>query len=180
MKIGLDFDGVISDCLEMKSRFAKEMYGVDIPPYDFKKEIVFERKLLTPEEYRNLQLKIYEDEEIGLTINEVMGAIDGIKNLMKDHNVVVVTSRGDSSVKIARKWLNKRGVDLPFISVQYGTDKMVAKDCDVFIDDDLVKLVPLSGHVPKLFLFSWPYNQEDSHPSITRVASWKDFLDKIE
>ena len=40
MKIGLDFDGVISDCGKLKSDSAKKLYGVDIPSAKFKKEIV--------------------------------------------------------------------------------------------------------------------------------------------
>lgn len=180
MKIGLDFDGVISDCLEIKSRFAKKMYGVDIAPHDFKKEIVFERKLLTPEQYRSLQKKIYEDREIGLTINEVPGMIEGIQTLIKNHEVVIITSRGESSVKIAKEWLGRRKIDLPFISVEYGTDKILAKDCDVFIDDDLEKLLPLVGFVPNLYLFSWPYNQNDSNPAVNLVNNWEDFLNKIK
>jgi len=36
MKIGLDFDGVISDCGKLKSDGAKKLYGFDIPSAKFK------------------------------------------------------------------------------------------------------------------------------------------------
>ena len=60
MKIGLDFDGVISDCGDLKSKGAKILYGVDIPPEKFKKELVVGQGILTLEQYANLQKQIYQ------------------------------------------------------------------------------------------------------------------------
>lgn len=55
MKIGLDFDGVISNCGMLKQDGAKKLYGVDIPSGKFKKKFVIEKGLLTAEQYRDLQ-----------------------------------------------------------------------------------------------------------------------------
>lgn len=179
MKIGLDFDGVISDCSELKSRMAKSLYGVDIPPGKFKKEIVVGEKFLTLEQYRSLQKQIYNTREIGLTMKEVPGAISGINTLLKQHEVVIITSRETEAADIAREWLMRRDVNIPILSVEYGADKIIARDCSVFIDDDMDKLLPLIGHVPNLFLFGWEYNQTDSHQEIKRIGSWEEFLQAV-
>ncbi|MEK7660150.1 MAG: hypothetical protein AAB343_03020 [Patescibacteria group bacterium] len=49
MKIGIDFDGVVADCGRLKTLGAKELYGVDIAPEKFKKEIVVGEGILTSE-----------------------------------------------------------------------------------------------------------------------------------
>jgi len=69
MRIGLDFDGVISDCGKLKSEGAMKLYRVNISPERFKKELVVDAGVLTLEQYRNLQKQIYGTREIGLTMS---------------------------------------------------------------------------------------------------------------
>ena len=59
MEIGIDFDGVVTDCGELKSFVAKRLYGKDIPPDNFKKEFVVGKEMLTHKQYRELQSIIY-------------------------------------------------------------------------------------------------------------------------
>jgi len=95
MKIGLDFDGVISDCGKLKSDGAKKLYGVDIPSAKFKKEIVVGENHLTAEQYRELQRIIYGTREIGLLMKPVDGVLRYLPRLISDgHIILVITSRG--------------------------------------------------------------------------------------
>ena len=73
MRIGLDFDGVISDCGQLKSHGAKILYGVEIPPEKFKKELIVGARILTAEQYKHLERQIYDTREIGLTMLPVDG-----------------------------------------------------------------------------------------------------------
>jgi uncharacterized HAD superfamily protein len=179
MKIGLDFDGVISDCAELKSRVAKERYGIEVRPGDFSREYVIDNGLLTHDEYRALQKLIYHDPSIGMTIREVSGAIAGIKELAQGHDVRIITSRDNEAVDIASAWLREREIFIPIISVGYGLEKIPARECDLFVDDDLEKLVPLLGHTPKIYLFGWEYNREHKHPDIVRLDDWAELLRAI-
>ena len=184
MKIGLDFDGVISDCGRLKSDGAKRLYGTDIPPEKFKTEIVVGQGLLTLEQYRTLQKQIYETREVGLLMQEVKGAVDYTQRLISDgHDLGIVTSREELGSEIAKEFMQKAGLNLPLIGVGGGVSKADAcKGMDIYVDDDLDKLEPLVGVVPQRFLFSWGYNQHIEVPlSIAkRVDSWKSLYREIQ
>jgi len=184
MKIGLDFDGVISDAGKLKSDGAKRLYGVDIPPEKFKTEIVVGQGLLTSEQYKALQKQVYGTREIGLLMQEVDGAVDYTQRLISEGNDLrIVTSRGTLESEIAKKWMQKRGLNLPLINVGESVSKADAcRGMDVYVDDDLDKLEPLVGVVPQRFLFSWGYNQHIEVPlSIAkRVDSWKSLYREIQ
>ena len=182
LHIGLDFDGVISDCGALKSVTARHLYGVDISPDDFKKELVVGRGLLTMTQYRNLQQVIYGTREHGLTAAPVPGMKDGLSALREaGHRVRVITSRDGNELGIAKEWAQKHGLDLDFTGVGYGASKAyAAQGCDLYVDDDLDKLEPLVGIVPNLYLFSWGYNRHiDASEIAKRVASWDHLLSEI-
>lgn len=177
MKIGLDFDGVISDCGRLKSDGAKKLYGVDIPAAKFKKEIVVGEKHLTAEQYRNLQRIIYGTREIGFLMKPVDGVLYYLPRLVAGgHTVLIVTSRGEVELQIAREWSVSHGLQLEFVGVGYNNSKAeAAAGLDFYVDDDLDKLEPLVGVVPHRFLFSWGYNAHVDVGTIAkRVASWEE------
>lgn len=183
MKIGLDFDGVISNCGKLKSDGAKKLYGVDIPPAKFKKEIVVGGKHLTMEQYRELQKIIYGTREIGFLMEPVDGVLYYLPKLIEDgHTVLVVTSRGEVELEIAKEWSVRQGLQLNCIGVGYGNSKAnAANGLNLYVDDDLDKLEPLVSMVPHLFLFSWDYNVHVNIGTVAkRVASWKELYRTIQ
>ncbi|MBI2042594.1 MAG: hypothetical protein HYT21_02535 [Candidatus Nealsonbacteria bacterium] len=183
MKIGLDFDGVIADCGQLKANGAKKFYGVSIPPEKFRKKIVLEAGYLTTEQYDTLQKLIYDTEGGALLLKPVRGLFRYLTRLMANgHTVVVITSRGDDGTKIAREWVADQKLSLEIISVGYGNSKgEAANGLDVFVDDDLEKLKQLVGIVPHRFLFSWGYNNHENAGNIaTRVGSWKELYCAIQ
>lgn len=135
MRIGLDFDGVISDCGQLKSDGAKLLYGVEIPPERFKKELIVDTGILTLEQYRNLQKQIYGTREIGLTMLPVNGVLELVPKLQQEgYDLVVVTSRGESESKIAREWMKQKSLDLRLVGVGGGVSKADAcRGLDVYI-----------------------------------------------
>lgn len=183
MKIGLDFDGVVSDCGQLKSDGAKLIYGIDIPPEKFKKELVVDTGILTADQYRHLQRQIYDNPKIGLTMLPVDGALEFVPRLQQEgHDLMVVTSRGESESWIAREWMRQKDLELKLVAVGGGVSKTEAcRGLDVYIDDDLDKLEPLVGVVPGRFLFSWGYNQHiEVSPAIAqRVRSWEHFYQEV-
>lgn len=178
MKIGLDFDGVISDCGKLKSFGAKKLYGIDITPAKFKKEIVVGEGYLTIEQYRELQKIIYGTWKVGFLMQPVNGVLDFLPRLIADgHDLVVVTSRDGTELEIAKKWSIQQGLSLSFIGVGYANNKAeAARGLDVYIDDDIDKLEPLVGVVKYRYLFSWDYNVHIETGNVAkRIASWSEF-----
>ncbi len=183
MRIGLDFDGVISDCGKLKSDAAKRLHGLNIPPEQFKKEIVIREGHLTADQYYDLQKTIYGTRKIGFLMEPVAGMLESIPQLLASgHTLLIVTSRGEVELEIAKEWSINQGLTLEFVGVGYGVSKAVAcTGLDIYIDDDLDKLEPLVGIVPHRFLFSWGYNSHiDEGVIAKRIGSWREFLKAIE
>jgi uncharacterized HAD superfamily protein len=181
IKIGLDFDGVITDCGRLKELGALELFGVNIPAAQFKKEIVIEGGMLTTDQYRSLQETIYSNSEWGLKMDAVPGMKEWIIENKNNFEISIVTSRRGQAVAVAKEWLIINGLDLPIAGVGYGkTKKEATSGFAVFVDDDTDKLQELIGSVPNLFLYSWPYNEHNILPKeIKRVNGWSDLSEKV-
>ncbi len=180
MKIGLDFDGVISNCGKLKSDGARKLYGVEISPDDFKKELVVGKGILTSEQYRNLQRQIYDNREIGLSMVPVDGVLEFVPRLqMEGYDLTVVTSRRE--LEIPNEWSKLHGLHLNMVGVGEGSKAGACSGLDVYIDDDLDKLELLVGIVPNRYLFSWGYNRHIDIPEnvAKRIESWKQFYEEI-
>jgi len=183
MRIGLDFDGVITDCGRLKSDGAREIYGVEIPPERFKKELVVGAGILTLDQYRYFQEQIYGTREIGLTMLPVEGVLEFVPRLKQEgYDLTIITSRGDPESEIAREWMELKGLDLNLMGVGGVSKTHACRGLDVYIDDDLDKLEPLVDVVPNRYLFSWGYNQHIEVPSdvAIRVSSWENFYEEIK
>lgn len=183
MKIGLDFDGVISDSNKMKSASAKRIYGIDVPPEQFKREYVVGRGLLTNDEYTEFLDKVYENDHSDI-LEPIGDALIYIPKLLVDrHFLKVITSRGQNATDIAKKCLSKFGLNIVLNGIGGGKNKKDAcSGLDVYIDDDFDKLEPLVDFVPNLYLFSWPYNAQIdlSNGKIKRANSWQHFYEEIQ
>jgi uncharacterized HAD superfamily protein len=181
MKIGLDFDGVISDCGKLKSYAAKKIFNKDIPSAKFKRELLIDGGILTGEEYTKLQKTIYETRELGMLMEPIEGVSIYLPKLLAEgHKITVVTSRGEKSLEIAKEWSAAKNIRLDFIGVNGGDKSGASRGLDLYIDDDLEKIEPLVGIVPRLFLFSHGYNAHiDTKGIAQRIASWKEFYELI-
>ena len=184
MKVGLDFDGVLSDCGQLKSDGAKKLFGVYIPPEKFKKELVIGSGQLSLEQYRLLQSQIYGNYEIGMTMQPVKGVLEFLPKMMSNgYDLTVITSRGEPESKIAKDWLQKHNIEIKIIAVGGGRSKAEAcKGLNAYIDDDIQKLEPLVGIVPYRYLFSWGYNEHImvGKETAKRINSWRDFFNELE
>ena len=143
MRIGLDFDGVITDTQKLKAEIAKEVFQRELPPHLAKEHLVVEHGLMTRAEYRELMTYIAARRDVGLRMTPKHRAIENIQRLQsKGHELIVITSRDGEEVAIAREWCRNHSLTLPIISVGYGGSKIeAAKGCLAYIDDDLHKLL---------------------------------------
>ncbi|TAL19585.1 hypothetical protein EPN90_03045 [Patescibacteria group bacterium] len=174
-KIGIDFDGVIADTSSLKQEQARLLYGVSIPPHQFKEQLVTGMGILTQPQYRALMRRVCGTREVGLRMAPLPGAVPSLRRLLDGgHRCTVITSREAEELAIASEWCAARGLAPEFVSVGYAKPKVeVARGLDVYIDDDLQKLLPLVGNTPNLFLFHQSYNAHEAEPpEIRRVSSW--------
>ena len=187
MRIGLDFDGVVSDAGTLKSYGLKKLFGIELPPEKIKREFIV-GKILTLEQYEFLREQIYGTKEIGLLTEEVPGMQEYTRRLMsKRHDLIIISSRGNKKTDpgktdIALEWMKLHKLSIPFIGIGEGVSKADAcRGLDVYIDDDLDKLEPLVGIVQHRYLFSWGYNKHVEVPKeiAQRINSWQHFYEEI-
>ena len=183
MKIGFDFDGVITNLSDLKSRGARKLFGVNIPEEVMHKHIVLRKGLLTDKQYDELQHFIAKSD-FGRTMRPVIGMQQHIRKLQKEgYDLRIVTSRDGAAVDIARDWLAKKGLEIEVIGIGRGENKVstaIKHKLDIFVDDDLYKLEPLCGVVSHRLLFSWPYNEHIQESSyVKRVHTWQQLYREI-
>lgn len=180
MRIGLDYDGVITDSRELKSKRAQEEYGVRIPVSLFKWHQVVQGGLLTAQQYRDIQRAVHFGETENILAPFLPGLESYLPQLLVGNEVRIVTGRDGDAARFASSRLRGIGIGIPLTGVGHGVSKRDAtRGLDVFIDDDLDKLVDLE--VPHRFLFTHEYNLHERLPEgIKRVYSWEDLYQKIE
>ena len=180
MKIGLDFDGVIVNSGKLKVEIARTHLAVDLPLSKLNRRVAVTEGYLSEVEYKELKRLIYATREIGLQVNPVEHAVHYLSLLLRDeHDVCVITSRTGVPLEIAKEWLYLRDVKVDIVGVGYNESKATAtKGVEMYLDDDLSKLLPLIGLIPHIFLFSWEYNKHLSTKNIAiRVSSWEEFYE---
>ncbi|MDQ5949480.1 MAG: hypothetical protein QG589_606 [Patescibacteria group bacterium] len=177
MKIGFDFDGVWADTHVLKPIVAKKLFGVDIVGPFSRENVV--GKYLTLEQYDETKHQVYYGN---YPIEPIKDAPFYTTLLEQDeHELKVITSRSGSLLPVVHAMFAEHGLLIEAVGVGYKVSKIEAcRGLDVFIDDDLDKLVPLIGMVPHLLLFSQPENRHEREPeAVTRVDSWYDVYQYI-
>ena|SRR3989344_4405654 len=182
MRIGLDFDGVVSNLGKLKALILRKMYGVRVPHTKADALFILENKILSYDKYKAFKKLIYEDIDAHLFMEPVRGAVVNIKKLQGDgHEVKIITARTGIALEVANNWLKKHHVYLPIIGVGFeNTKRDAVKGSDVYVDDYLIQLSQVMDVVPNRFLFSWGYNERYDEMGIAhRVKSWHELYNEI-
>lgn len=179
MNIGLDFDGVIANSHPLKVIIAKKRFGVNILPEHFRRELVIERGLLTREQYRAVGVEAMDGSHLLPPVHESLMYLPVL--LREKHSIRIITSRTEKMLDIAKNWLAEEKIILPIQGTGYGLSKITAcKGLDLYVDDDLEKLLSLIDKVKHLLFFSWPWNAHEKEPKgIERVSSWWEIYNYI-
>ena len=184
MIIGVDFDGVICDTLQLKIGLLKELRGVDVAPENIRGKYLVENVFgSSKEEYLKFGAHIYGREYLSRMI-PVEGSLYYIPWLIAaGHKLLVVSSRNSVQLEVAIEWSVSNGLNLDFVGVGYGNSKAQAvaeAAVELYVDDDFHKLEPLVESVEHLILFTQGHNRNVNSESVAmRVASWGELYSKI-
>jgi len=184
VRIGLDFDGVISNSIELKIRLLKEFYGWDVPPEAIRGKNLVENYFHSDEEYLRFGGTLYGREYAHL-LKPVEGALIYIPMLCAEgHEITVVSSRNAAQLEVAEELSSEWGLALEFIGVGYKVKKAEALarlKAELYADDDFHKLVPLQGVVRYLYLCTQAHNRNDDVGSIAKRADdWPILYQEIQ
>ena len=191
-RIGLDLNGVILNVNKLKSEIAMVAFQNYIHPEEFNSEIVIrEKKILTFQEYKELQNYIYQNDFIANRMELIPGINNYLPRLSRLGDLIVLTSCYYDSFKVSKEILQAKKIAHYFKEI-HNTNPGVSKgevvkvlNLDFYIDDDVYKLHNLLEVVPhnllpKLYLLNYSYNQNDACPDVKRVHSFYEFYTMVE
>lgn len=205
MRIGVDFDGVLSDPSALKIEYARKYWGIDLKPEDcttskaqyllneaikgFGADFLKKQKWNGKAEYTHL-IRLLEAGPMLLQTLVVPYCKDVLETLRSEgHKIIIVTTFEAENSKWAYTFLEKNKIPYDhFISVPYlkgdtELKKMTKKQVvdklkiDAFIDDSYYNLEGLSGTGIPLCLLDQPWNRhvKIKHSDVVRVKNWNEF-----
>jgi len=154
----------------------EDLYGIKVPLEKSSGKYLTENVFGTKEKYLEFGAEAY-GWKYGLRIKPVPYSFCYIMQLVHDgHEVSFISSRNEEQVLVGKALSKNMCLELRLTGVGYEKSKAEAvseEECDVFVDDDFKKLVPLVGIVKHLFLFTQEYNKHvDARDVARRAANW--------
>lgn len=188
MKIAFDLDDVLADTTNAVLKFHNDTYGTalirdDFIHYDWSH--VFK---CTREETYQKFLKFIESAYYD-ALPPIGGAIDFIRQLQGQHELVVITSRQRELEERTHQWIRRHFPDV-FAAVyvtnhphwaRTGVPKTKRQVCDeiqvdVLIEDNLDYAKECVTETRRIFLLNAPWNQGEAPLHVHRVGDWPEIL----
>ncbi len=190
MKIGIDIDEVLVDFVGGFLDFFNGKYGGSLKKEDCGQEVRFHEFLGISKEASIGLFKEFDKHPGSKLVEVIEGAREGIEELSKNHEIILITARPKDIEGSTRELLecNFPGVkfNILFLGMSHSTEKKLAKaktcideNVDIMIDDDSDNAMDCAGNGIRCFLFDKPWNRNVKHEKISRVLSWKEIVEKI-
>lgn len=178
MKIGIDIDGVISDFVTTFRKVVKDKYGIEFAYEDITQHDLYKVLGIDKDEAKQL---IYEtfDHDLGFQA----GAIEGIKELHKHHEIVLVTARTVKKRELTERWLSKHAIQYhKLVFLEEGSKHSLENEgFDAIIDDHLEEIVNWMGKIPLVLVFNHPWNKSvNIKNNFERVYDWSGILERLD
>jgi uncharacterized HAD superfamily protein len=189
MNIGIDLDEVLVDTMDSIIKYYNLQSGKNFKKEDFHSFDWWNIWGGTREE----AIKFYFDyckTPFFDSVHPLEGAVEAMKILSANHNLVIITSRPAYIRKKTEKWLQDNFGNFPlkiFYSKDFhsGNGKNKVEICKEFeinlmIEDHEVYAAQCAEAGIPTLLFDKPWNKNAKHPNITRVKNWIEALEQIE
>lgn len=166
--LGLDVDSVLCESIPSLLYRINRECGVqlekdDVVQWDFP---VGESTL------GELILEAFRDPVFVKALPPMEGAVEAVKRLAIDFEIIVVTSRKQLTVDATREWVARYFGVLPVIHVGDGETKN-GHDLDILVDDAPHNILAFADSGRPALLFDQPWNQRvPDHPLIRRCKNW--------
>lgn len=187
LRIGVDYDGTISDIVVSKSRWIKENLGLEVPPWKTDRTSCV--PIIGLDNYTKMGNLVY-GREFTLGASEVPLAVDGLFKLAKMGELYLVTMRHTHKLGFAKEWLELKGLLGCFAGFGVmknldGTKKTKGQVCkdfslDVLVDDDESHLAGISiPNFKKILLKNGSTEQYTLPKDIHLARSWPEVFNYL-
>lgn len=176
MRLGLDFDGVISDTIPQMIAFARTEHDLELSPFDC--VAPGGPAGLTPDVWLQLIADTH-NTPYALSMPPTFGAVPALRDLSVRHEVVIVTARRGEALANSEAWLEQAGLGACVRSIVSSAGRTKADVADelglaALVDDVLENLRDLHGEAHPI-LWDAVYNRDVPTDSrVRRVHGWAD------
>jgi 5'(3')-deoxyribonucleotidase len=190
MKIGIDVDEVLAAFLKNYCKYYNEKHKTNFSESDFISYDFWTVVGGTVEDVINSVHDFHETKYFS-EIEPVVGAIEGVKEIIKGNELYAVSSRQDHLLTQTQQWLEKyfpkmfAGVFL-VNNFAKGTEKRTKKGIceklgiEVLIEDMPQYAEECASKKCKVIMLRKPWNKEFDLPGIIKVDGWKEIPALIE
>lgn len=190
-RIGIDLDDVLLDlntalCAYHNARYATSFSKEDTVDYDLWNLWGCSRE----EVFRRVEDFYDSPEHLGST--PIPGSVEAVSALAKRYDLFLVTAKPERLRDMTEWWIDRHFPGM-FRELRFtggyrrepGTSVRKSDICRelgicTFVDDALSNVHDLAPVMDRVFLLDSPWNrQEVPYPSVTRVFSWQEILDRV-
>lgn len=179
MHLGIDFDGTITDAPGMRQRYARERWDIELAAHQVMRAAAV--PIVGEERYRQMSIAT---EGVLTTFTEPQAdALAVLEDLLREHEVTVVTARWSHQAAFARRWLNRHALPIRVVHTSRAPKTEICRTLgvDLLLDDNInadSAALHEAGTLP--VLYELPYNHERARPDGLRaVSSWSAFADLV-
>ena len=192
MKIGIDVDEVLCDTLAGFIAFHNQVYGSALVHADFTS---YEWSSVLGLSFEEASRRVHEflDHELFTGVAPVSGAVEAVRELGVNHELVVVTSRWDKMIPPTYTWIDAhfKNVfsDIHFsknafamgnnVNTRTKADICEQEGIDLIIEDALEYAKECAIRGIEVFLYDQPWNSGALPDGMTRVESWDAVVKKM-
>jgi uncharacterized HAD superfamily protein len=189
MLIGIDLDSVLADLMIPLNDFHNDRYGTRLVTEDY---VDYNLARFWNCSRVEAMERVYDfyDSPLMDTIPLIPGSIEGINYLRQHHQLIVITSRPDSTETSTTKWINRyfpNTFSRVILSNQFSkyqvkakTKGMIGKELGIeaMIDDHIEYIQDCDSYGIQSYLFKAPWNQDkEIPPHIIFLRGWHEVPD---
>ena len=190
MKIGVDMDGVISNCIDPLLNYYNRTYGTDYTREQVKSHNLRELWGGTREEeikksYGFFKSLYFKD------IKPIPGSVETIDVISKNNELFLVTARPFKIEKETKEWIKKYFPEMfknVILTNEFSLNGNNEKKVDIYfemgiklvIEDCLTNAIDCAINGIDVYLLDAPWNRSERlHARIERVKNWKEILNRM-
>lgn len=190
LTIGVDFDDIIILFNDGLHEYHNAIYGTSVKRSDITTYDIHDVWGCEPHEAVRRVHEFYRTSEHD-SLLPVEGVVDALARLKKDHDLHIITSRGEETRELTERWI-ARHFPGTFSSVVFtngysekkGKKRTKVEVCDelgvdLMIEDSLSQAQAIAGSGRRVILLDCPWNQGACAQNIVRVSDWKGIEQEI-
>jgi hypothetical protein len=179
--LGIDFDDTIADFSELMARIARERWGVDMRALRAKGRRLVDA--IGQEASDSLFIEILETDA-SLEMAPKPGALEALRRLSEQHELVIVTARHEHESEAPRRWLQRHELRVTeFIATNRAPKSTFAEthELAIHLDDTPSVFDHFVDHATLSALYvdaAWPRARDPESPlpaHIREIEHWRRF-----